>query len=138
MIIKLDESSLLAAGFTNSHVVLMRHLVAQIGEITGQTTLPEVAALTDTITPIVNGLVITLSATNVVVSELQANEFEPTRSDHHLVCRLNDIETTLEAGRIERSSLVAALDDMQAAQENQSLNIAELRRRIALLEDAQS
>lgn len=137
MIIKLDENALIAAGFTKSHVVLMRHLVAQIGNVTGETTLPEVAALADTLTPIVDGLVITLSATNIAVGELQANELDAPRSDQHLVNRLNDLDTAMEVGRIERSALYSALADMQTAQESQSLNIADLRRRIAQLEDAQ-
>lgn len=159
MIIKLDENALIAAGFTKSHVVLMRHLVAQIGLETGGTTLPEVAELVDTLTPIVDGLVITLTATNVAVGDLQVNEADLPPSNNHLIRRMEDMQAEFDGSRIERSALVQATEDMKAEAERsavidsriltaldelrsetdaQNLNIADLRRRISQLEDAQT
>lgn len=138
MIIKLDENALLAAGFTQSHVVMMRHLVAQIGIETGGTTLPELASQTDTLTPIVNGLVISLTATNVAVGDLQVSESDLPPSNNHLIRRLDDMQAEFDGARIERSALVQAVEDIRAEAEAQNLNIADLRRRISQLEDAQT
>lgn len=159
MIIKLDEGALLRAGFSDSHVVMMRHLVAQIGLETGGTTLPEVAGRTDDLAPIVDGLVITLTATNVAVSDLQVSESDLSPSNNHLIRRIDDMQAEFDGSRIERSALAQAIDDIKSDAERstasdrnilialdeictntdaQNLNIADLRRRISQLEDAQT
>jgi len=156
MIIKLDEGALLAAGFSKTHVELLRHLVAQIGPVTGETTLPEVAAMTDNLTPIVTGLTITLTATNTTVGEILADSAESPLSDRHIMRRLEDMQAEFDAARIERSNLVRQVEDLQAEAERAQLdraallraieelrtdqsidfNIAALSRRITTLEDA--
>lgn len=156
MIIKLDEGAMLAAGFSKTHVELMRHLVAQVGPVTGETTLPEVAALSDTLSPIVTGLTITLTATNVTVGEILTDRTELPLSDRHIMRRLEDMQAEFDAARIERSNLVRQIEDLQAEAERAQIdrtamlrtieelradasldfNIAALSRRITTLEDA--
>jgi len=104
-LVKLNESALLAAGLPRDFVETMRHLVRQAGAITFDTTLPEVASMTDGLTPIVNGLTITLTATNQNVSILETDTTEQPFIDTSIKRRLDEMQAELERGNIGRATM---------------------------------
>lgn len=113
-IAKLNESALLAAGLPKDVVEALRHILTQAGKVKGATTLPELASNTDGLTPIVNGLTITVTATNQAVANIEASQGDLQRSDAHLVRRLDDLEAAAERVSGEYAALakaVAALRD---------------------------
>jgi hypothetical protein len=128
MIVKLNESALLAAGFDRAFVEFLRHTMRQLGDITHETTLPEVAAQTDILTPIVTALTITLTATNVTVGEILADQVELPQSDRHIMRQLEDMQAEFDAARIERSELLRQIEVMQAEVERAQLDRAALFR----------
>ncbi len=138
MIIKLDEGALQAAGFPASFIQTMRHLVRQIGTLTNETTLPEVASQTDALAPIVSGLTITLTATNATVADLatQTSEHEYSATQR-LMRRCDDLEAALELARVDRTELLRRIEDAAQSAVSLDSNIAELTRRIRQLEDTQ-
>lgn len=137
MIIKLNEGALLSAGLPRDFVQLMRHVVRQLGELTEETTLPEVAALTDGLTPIVSNLVITVTATNAVVAGLEVEQINAPYSDARLVRRLEELESALELACSDRTALLQIIQDAELNATSTDFNIAELARRVNQLEAAQ-
>lgn len=105
MIIKLDEGALKAAKFPDSFIQTMRHIVAQVGAVKFETTLPEVASQTDGLTPIVNNLTITLSATNQAVAVLETETSEHSFIDTSIARRLDELQAELERGNGERAAM---------------------------------
>jgi hypothetical protein len=113
MIVKLDEASILKA-FGPGFLEVMRHTVRQLGNKAQQTTLPEVAAQTDGLTPVVNNLTIVLSATNAtiasIINDTSEHRFSEARA---LTLRLDEMQAALERAEGERIALARALSDMQ-------------------------
>lgn len=139
MIIKFDESAFLSAGWTRVQVEMLRHMMRQLGDIAGQTTLPEVAAQTDVLTPVVNNLQIVLTATNGTIANIVNEATEHRYSDTHaLTQRLDTLEAELERGRVERAELMRIVTAQQDQAVSLDFNIADLSRRIKQLQDAQS
>ena len=134
-IIKLNEGALLAAGLPRDFVETMRHLVRQVGLIAFETTLPEVASMTDGLTPRVDALTITVTATDVSVTELRADAVDHQFIDASIARRLDDAESsTLE--QLSRDGLLRLIDELQADRASLDFNLADLSRRIQQLEDA--
>lgn len=137
MIVKLDEQMLRAIGFNTTSIVALRHMMRQIGIQEHGTTLPEVAGQTDALTPIVNGLVITITATNVTVAELGVEATEHRAPDANLQHRLADLEAALDQSRLDCAGLLRAVEEAAINGEERDGQIAALARRILQLEDAQ-
>lgn len=136
MIIKFDEAALNKA-FGPTFVEGMRHIVRQLGALTEQTTLPEVAAATDALTPRVDQLTLTLTATNAAVDELEAASSEQRYSDNHLVRRLDYAQAEFEQAPPNYAPLLRKIEEAELNASAMTQNIAELTRRIRQLEDAQ-
>lgn len=112
-IVKFNEASLLAAGMPKDVVEALRHVLTQTGKTKGAMTLPEVADVTDAITPIVDGLFIPTMATNSAIGDLDANASDTMRSDANLLRRIDELAAELEVARNERASLARAVSDLQ-------------------------
>ncbi len=136
MIVKFDEAALSKA-FGPTFVEVMRHIIRQLGALTEQTTLPDLASQTDSLVPIVSGLTISLTATNVAVADLAADAPEHRYSDAHLVRRLDELQVEIERGDSERLELVRMIALLRDERESFDFNIADLSRKISQLQDAQ-
>ncbi len=133
-LVKINEAALYAAGFDRVFVEIMRHLVRQVGNEVGGVTLPQAAGTADTLSPIVNGLTITITATNQTVSDLQTDAPNLPRSDAHLVRRLDDMDMSAERVALSLSGIIRRLDDLDVSAA-QAVTISELTRRISELEN---
>lgn len=136
MIIKLDEGSLKAAGLPAAFIQTMRHIVRQIGTLTNETTLPEVASQTDGLTPIVNGLVITVTATNAAVSAIETDGTEHAFIDGSIAQRLNEIEAELEQANGQRAAMAKEIsllrDDLGMYEAEQMETGGSIRRKLGV------
>lgn len=112
MIIKFDEAALHKA-FGPTFVEGIRHIVRQLGALTEQTTLPEVATLADALVPRVDELTVTLTATNVALDDLGGDLIDHRHSNADLVRRLDEMQAELERGRSDRAALGSRISDMQ-------------------------
>ena len=135
MIVKLDEQMLRAIGFDNASIIALRHLMRQIGIQEHGTTLPEVAGQADALTPVVNGLVITITATNVTVAELGVEATEHRAPDANVQHRLAELEAALDQSRLDCSGLRRAVEEAAINGEERDGQMAALARRISQLED---
>ena len=135
-IVNLNEAALYAAGFDRAFVETMRHIIRQVGNKVGAITLPQVTGSTDTLTPIVTGLTITITATNEAVSYLQANEVDlpPTLPHHGTERRMDDMQADLERAGIVIADLRRTLDDLQT-DASLNTNLSALIQRIETLEN---
>lgn len=134
-ILKLNEGALLAANLPRDFIEVMRHLVRQAGPIAFDTTLPEVASQTDGLTPIVNGLTITITATNQTVSALEADASEHSFIDTSIARRLDDADAA-QLDQLSRTALIRMIEELQADRASLDFNLANIIRRIQQLEDA--
>lgn len=134
-IIKINAAALAAAGFDRSFIEAMRHLVRQVGAETDAITLPQIAGNTELLTPVVAGLTLTITATTEEVDYLRANESDLSRSDAHLVRRLDDTDAALSGTGISMIEILRRLDDMQCDAERANHHIAEISRRVEELEN---
>lgn len=133
-IVQLDEPAL-GKAFGPGFVAMMRHTLRQLGEVTHATTLPEVAASTDTLTPIVNGLTIIVTATNAVVADLEVTASDHRFQDVAMARRLDDLQSELENARIDNAALRRTIEDAAINAGSIEFNLADIYRRLTQLED---
>lgn len=136
MIVQLNERMLHAIGFDAQSIAALRHFARQVGVVTNATSLPEVAALADNLTPIVNGLVITVKATSAAVADLETDTTEHRPSDAAVMRRLDELQAALEQSRIECAGLRRAIEEAAINGEAIDAQFTGLARRITQLEDA--
>ncbi len=135
IVIKFDEGALQKANVPESLIQTIRHLVAQVGLIKFETTLPEVASMADGLAPRVDSLTITLTQTNQSLSVVEADAAEHQFVDASIARRLHDVESSpLE--QLSRAALIRLIEELQADRASLDFNLADIIRRISQLEDA--
>lgn len=134
-IARINESALLNAGIDRQTVLALRHFLRQVGDRLGEATLPDVAAATDALNPVISGLQLADAAIRAATAILEVEQTNLPAPDRALCRLIEDLQAALQEQSISRDALARQVDALGAElQEARTTNNA-LSRRLDDLEN---